>query len=118
MKKFLIAAAIVATPVAANAGVSIVETEQLFKQVPITETVQVCEKVKDRTTEGAILGGLIGSKDGNALAGALIGGLLGDAAGGHQKCHTETRTIGHRSVADGYRVVIEVDGDLRTMILR
>ena len=111
MKTIVMAAmAVVFSASAAFAGVDYSHSTPVFKQEPITESVRVCEKVKDRTTEGAIIGGLLGSKDGNAFAGALIGGLLGDAAGGHDKCRTETRTVGHRDILVGYNVTLIVDG--------
>ena len=115
MKTIVLAAAAIVMTTAAHAGVTLSHSEPVFKSEPITETVRVCSKVKDRTTEGAIIGGLLGSKDGNALAGALIGGLLGDAAGGHDKCHTETRTIGSRDILVGYNVHLDVDG-MRTTV--
>lgn len=94
----------------AYAGVTMEYYTPVFKQEPITETVRVCHKTEDRTTEGAIIGGLLGSQDGNALAGAIIGGLLGDAAGGHEECRDETRTVGHRDILVGYDVTLNVDG--------
>ena len=94
----------------AFAGVTLSHNEPVFKQEPITETVRVCHKTKDRTTQGAIIGGLIGSQDGNAGIGALIGGILGDAAGGHTECRDETRTIGYRDILVGYNVHLVVDG--------
>lgn len=110
MRTFILAAVAAVFATTAHAGVMHTGTEPVFKSEPITETVRVCHKVKDRTTEGAIIGGLIGSKDGNALAGALIGGLLGDIAGGHDECRNETRTVGHRDILVGYNVILDVDG--------
>ena len=111
----LAAAAVVMTATSAFAGVNLEYYMPVYKQEPITETVQVCHKTKDHTTTGAILGGLIGSQDGNAVAGAILGGLLGDAAGGHDECRTETRTVGHRDILVGYDVTLIVDG-VRTTI--
>ena len=116
MKTIALTAVAIVMTTAAHAGVSIAEkATPVFKSEPITETVRICSKVKDRTTEGAIIGGLLGAQDGKAGVGALIGAVLGNAAGGHDKCHTETRTVGSRDILVGYNVHLYVDG-VRTTI--
>lgn len=115
MKTTILTAALVAFSTSAFAGVTLEASMPTYAHVPVTEQVEVCHKVKDRTTEGAIIGGLLGSKDGNAFAGALIGGLLGDAVGGHTECKTETRTVGHKQVITGYDIRLNVDGKIVTL---
>lgn len=109
------AAAVTMSSSVAFAGVDYSGYTPVYESKPIHEQVQVCHKTKDRTTEGAIIGGLLGAQEGNGVAGAIIGGLLGDAAGGHEECRTETRTVGHRDVLVGYEVHLIVDG-VRTTI--
>ena len=105
-----IALTFVATAAFADSRSNVVHEEHVYSEKPIYESVQVCEKVKDRTTEGAIIGGLLGSKDGNALGGAIIGGILGDLAGGHTKCKTETRKVGVERIYSHTMITVEIDG--------
>ena len=103
------AAAVLMSTQAFAQDVRIISEHDIYSTVPITESVEVCTKEKDRTTEGAIIGGLIGSQNGNAGVGALLGGLLGNEVGG-TKCHTETRKVGERKVYNHTNVVVELYG--------
>ena len=116
MKSFMIAAAVAATmtPAIASAGVFIHSQEAVYATVNHYETVEVCTRSDDKTTEGAIIGGLLGSKDGNAGAGALIGAILGDLAG-EKRCTTERRISHTTQELTGYRVTLNVDGKLVTL---
>lgn len=123
--KTILATAVVATTMLAGTAVAapvIESSTPLFKDIPITESVEVCRDVVVKeekpgvSIEGLIIGGLIGNAvddQNGAAAGALIGGL---AAGSttetrvETQCQTETRITGYTKELVGYNVVINVDG--------
>lgn len=109
MIKYIIPAAIMLASTAAHAGVSIISEMPVYKTENIYETVEVCTKGDDKTTEGAIIGGLLGSESGNAGIGAIIGGILGNEIG-KETCKTERRVIGTTKSYIGKDVVVNIDG--------
>ena len=90
-------------------SIRIVSATPMYTTEKIFEEVEVCTKGDDKTTEGAIVGGLIGSQDGNAGLGAIIGAIIGDQIG-EEKCHTEKRVVGTRQIYLHTEYVIELNG--------
>ena len=100
------------------ASVNVVSSTDVYKTVQHYDNVQVtsCSKGDDKTTEGAIIGGLIGSQEGKAGLGALLGGIIGDQIG-QEKCttRTERRPSYEEKVLIGKDVTISVDGVIYTI---
>ena len=113
MIKYVVAAGMVMVSTVANAA-SIVSETNVYRTENIYETVEVCTKGDDKTTEGAIIGGLIGSQEGEAGIGAIIGAIIGNEIG-EETCTTERRVIGTQQVYIGKDIIINVDGVVYTI---
>ena len=81
----------------------------VYTEIKHYETVEICTKGDDKTTEGAIVGGLIGSQEGKAGIGALIGAIIGNEIGS-ERCHTEKRVSHTSQEFSHYEVTLIVDG--------
>lgn len=116
MKAIMTAAALTLAATTAHAGVVLTSQAPLFQTQDVYETVEVCTKGDDKTTEGAIVGGLLGSESGNAGLGALLGAIIGNEVG-EETCTTEKRKVGERQVLVGYNIVLVIDGVKTSMFI-
>ena len=98
-----------ATVTWAKDTVHIVSATPMYTTEKIFEEVEVCTKGDDKTTEGAIVGGLLGAQEGKAGIGAILGAIIGDQIG-EEKCHTEKRVVGTRQIYSHTVYVIELNG--------